>query len=153
MRRFHGSSAGGYIFRSTLILDVMYEVVIGVDTNPERAVVQAEAVADLPAASEEVSAVIVHVFQDNPEGASVNQLRSVQKMTDHFEQAGIEYELVERSGDPTTQLIDVADDRDADALCIGGRKRSPAGKALFGSVTQSVLLNTDRTVFVAGVEE
>ena len=56
------------------------------------------------------------------------------------------YRAVGLVGDTVSTVLDYADDQDARYLVIGGRKRSPAGKALFGSVTQSILMNTDRPV-------
>ncbi|QLD88098.1 universal stress protein [Natronomonas salina] len=49
-------------------------------------------------------------------------------------------------GDPVDSIIDVARDVEAEYIVVGGRKRSPAGKALFGSTAQSVLLESDRPV-------
>lgn len=46
-------------------------------------------------------------------------------------------------GDPTRQIISYAADHDARYIVVGPRKRSPTGKALFGSVAQSILLNSD----------
>lgn len=51
-----------------------------------------------------------------------------------------------RVGEPSDEICKVADGTDARYLVVGGRKRTPVGKAVFGSVTQSVLLNTDRPV-------
>lgn len=51
-----------------------------------------------------------------------------------------------RSGSPVEEILDYANEIDARYLVIGGRKRSPVGKALFGSVTQSILLEADRPV-------
>lgn len=51
-------------------------------------------------------------------------------------------------GDPVGEVLDEADRREARCLVIGGRKRTPIGKSVFGSTTQSLVLNTDRPVVV-----
>jgi nucleotide-binding universal stress UspA family protein len=63
--------------------------------------------------------------------------------------AGIDsFTAVGKVGDPSDTIVEYADEVDARYIVVGGRERSPAGKAIFGSVTQSVLLNTDRPVLV-----
>lgn len=44
-------------------------------------------------------------------------------------------------GDAADELIQYANQQNGSYLVVGGRQRSPVGKALFGSVTQKVLLN------------
>jgi nucleotide-binding universal stress UspA family protein len=56
-----------------------------------------------------------------------------------------------RIGDPATEIVSVADEYDVSYLVIGRYKRSPTGKALFGSTAQSVLLNTTRRVVTVDV--
>lgn len=48
-----------------------------------------------------------------------------------------------RVGAPAAEIIDAADRIDPRYLVLGGRKRSAVGKALFGSITQSVLLEVE----------
>ncbi|ADJ13860.1 universal stress protein [Halalkalicoccus jeotgali] len=57
-----------------------------------------------------------------------------------------DYEVVGRVGNPGKKVVEYAAEVDARYIVIGGRSRSPVGKALFGSVTQSILLNADRPV-------
>ncbi|RCU46154.1 universal stress protein [Haloplanus salinus] len=128
----------------------MYHVVIGVDDNEERAMACAKAVADLPGGAAETRVTVIHSFTDNPSGASAPQLASVRDVTDFLEEQGIDVEVTESSGDPADQLLEAAQEGDADLIVVAGRKRSPTGKALFGSVTQSVILNAERPVMVAG---
>jgi len=47
-----------------------------------------------------------------------------------------------RVGDPVEQTISVVEETEPQYLVIGGRRRSPAGKAVFGSKTQDILLRS-----------
>ncbi|MFB6353943.1 MAG: universal stress protein [Halobacteriales archaeon] len=58
----------------------------------------------------------------------------------------VEVSLQGRVGKPVEQIVGEADRRDATYLVIGGRKRTPVGKAVFGSTTQSLLLSAQRPV-------
>lgn len=50
-------------------------------------------------------------------------------------------------------VIEVAEDEDCDHIFIAGRRRSPSGKAIFGDVTQRILLNFDGMVTVSLYDE
>lgn len=58
-----------------------------------------------------------------------------------------------RVGEPVEELLGEADRQDARYLVIGGRKRTPVGKAVFGSITQSVLLSADMPAVTVMKEE
>jgi nucleotide-binding universal stress UspA family protein len=52
-------------------------------------------------------------------------------------------EPVGRIGDPASTIVAEVEAVDPRYLVVGGSKRSPTGKAIFGSVTQSVILNAE----------
>lgn len=59
---------------------------------------------------------------------------------------GVDSEMVElrgRVGDVSTEVLAEAESLDPRFLVISGRRRSPAGKALFGNTAQRILLNAD----------
>lgn len=58
-----------------------------------------------------------------------------------------------RVGEPVEEILAEATRRDAHYLIIGGRKRTPVGKAIFGSTTQAILLNADLPVVTVMQEE
>lgn len=131
----------------------MYEVLMAIDADEGRATAQADTVVELPNAPADVRATLLHVFEENPEGGSVHQVSAVRRAADRLEEAGVEFAYHESSGDPATTILEVARERDVDLVCVSGRKRSPTGKVLFGSVTQSVILSADRPVLCVNSDD
>lgn len=125
----------------------MKHILLPMDTSEDRALAQAETVVEL-FDPDEIVTHLFHSFSDNPEGASISQVASVRHAAEFLEDAGVDVEYREASGDPTEHIIDIGEELEADAICIAGRKRSPTGKALFGSVSQEVILGADRPVLV-----
>ncbi|WP_424002376.1 universal stress protein [Haloarcula salina] len=131
----------------------MYEIVAGIDKSEDRGRAIAESITEMPLDHSDVRVTLLHDFQDNPEGASVDQVASVRHARDILEEVGIEVVLEESSGEPADAILRLADDQDAEMIVVAGRKRTPTGKVLFGSVTQSVILGTDRPVLVCSGDE
>jgi nucleotide-binding universal stress UspA family protein len=123
----------------------MYTVVIGVGVDTERALTKAQAIAALPSPPEALSVVVVHA-SDTPDEAEA----AVDEIIDFFADNSIETTVETTSAEPPTALVKVATDHEADLLCVGGREHSPAGKVQLRGGAQSVILNADRPVLVAG---
>ncbi|MFC7020571.1 MULTISPECIES: universal stress protein [Haloarcula] len=130
----------------------MYRVLLPIDSNVERATAQASAVLDLPHASDSVTATVLHVFEDEvtAEKTSIEQTTSGKKMLQMLRDAGVDVETVSVHGDPEERIVTAAAKREADMIILGGRKRSPLGALVFGSVSQAVILDSDRPVTVTG---
>ncbi|MEM4781516.1 MAG: universal stress protein [Halalkalicoccus sp.] len=128
----------------------MYRILVAIDDTVDHARVQAETVRAMPGAKGETEAVLLHVFTDNPAGASIGQIEAARTANEILTEAGVDVVMDETSGDPAEMILRYADEHDVDLVCLGGRKRSPAGKALFGSVTQDVILGTEKPVVVCG---
>ena len=135
----------------------MYNVLVPMDADEDRSMTQARYVANLPNAAEDVTVTILFIFtgDDDLPGEwekfkSATRVGSVRHASEYLEDHGVDIEIIDESGDTAEFILREAEERAVDEIVLGGRKRSPAGKALFGSVTQSVIMNTDIPVVVTG---
>ncbi|WP_254765790.1 universal stress protein [Salinilacihabitans rarus] len=77
--------------------------------------------------------------------ATIRDIRAV------LEEHGVDYEVRGAVGDHGTTIVDLAESVGAERVVVGGRRRSPTGKAVFGSTAQEVLLSAPCPVtFVRG---
>ncbi|WP_435346514.1 universal stress protein [Haloarchaeobius sp. HRN-SO-5] len=77
--------------------------------------------------------------------SSVREIRSM------LDDAGVDHVVRGRVGDYGDMIVELAGEEAADLVVVGGRSRSPTGKAVFGSTAQSVMLNAPCPVtFVRG---
>jgi nucleotide-binding universal stress UspA family protein len=60
----------------------------------------------------------------------------------------VDHEVLGAVGREADTILEVADNQGCDHLFIAGRRRSPTGKALFGDLTQQVLLTFEGPVTV-----
>ena len=121
-------------------------VVVGfVDTAVGRAAVDA-AVRECQLRSARL--VVVSSVNGGPGNELYAQRDAVARLTDEVAQAGTEMDVREyaRGNDPATDLLEVAEEVNADLIVIGLRRRSPVGKLILGSNAQRILLDAPTPV-------
>jgi len=86
--------------------------------------------------------VVVSSVAGGPGNELYEQRDAVARLMEEVSQAGMEMDVREyaRGNDPATDLLEVAEEVNADLIVIGLRRRSPVGKLLLGSNAQKILL-------------
>ena len=142
------------------------KILLGVvSADDDRLDVLASSVIDV-AVPTGASVVVVHAFTDEEFDDVRSRLEfaadvdantvaarhaNVRAVVDRLEAAGVPGEVRGVVGDRGEAVVDLAEGIGADRVVVGGRRRSPAGKAMFGSTPQSVLLTAPcPTTFVRG---
>lgn len=135
----------------------MFRVLVAVSDDVEQARREAEFVASLPG-TDELAVTVTHAYEDRdergPHGETLPPEESdgVQAARATLEDAGLRAETRETYHPVAEGIVDLATDVDADLVVIGARDRTPVGKAVFGSVTQSVVLDSPVPVTVVGAQ-
>jgi nucleotide-binding universal stress UspA family protein len=133
----------------------MYEILLPVDDDEDRAATQTAHVVDLPLRPDDVRVTLTHVLHGAekraPEAMRAPQrVGTVRQARDRLEDAGIAVQIMEAGAPPAQGILELAAEVDADLIVMGGRKRSATAKAVFGSTTQEVIHETALPVTVTG---
>ena len=84
-------------------------------------------------------------FADEDDGPAPDDVAArhatILALRDALDAATVPYEIRGSVGNYGSSIVDLAREVDADRVVVGGRRRSPTGKAVFGSTAQKVLLS------------
>lgn len=138
----------------------MYHVLLPVGGEESRVDRAATALLAMPG-TDELAVTVLTVFEeftafDDGSGTiSSEELydpddlpEPVERVRDRLVEGGLDVSVRSEHGDPAGRILEVVDEADVDQVVMAGRKRTPVGKVLFGSVTQAVILGTDVPVTV-----
>jgi nucleotide-binding universal stress UspA family protein len=138
----------------------MDSIVLAIGPNEtERLTDLATSVIDI-AAPTGAAVILLHVFTEEEFNNAISNLEyqfdnrpspnhvaerhsSIKDTAERMEQQDIEYSIRGAVGEHSSLVLREANEQDADMVVVGGSKRSPTGKAMFGSTAQDILLNAD----------
>ena len=130
------------------------ELLLPVDRNVERARQQAAYVGGLPDAAENVSVTVFYVFPHQDYAGApphdFEEIGAAVAVADTLEERGLSVERAVVGGEVTRKILAAAEERAADGIVMGGRKRSGVQKAVLGSIAEDVMLSADRPVTLTG---
>ena len=78
-------------------------------------------------------------FEDVDPDAVAARRAPVPDLVERFGAEGVDLEVRGVVGEHGQAVVDLAESVDADRIVVGGRRRSAAGKAVFGSTSQQIM--------------
>ncbi|RXK47929.1 universal stress protein [Halorientalis pallida] len=131
-------------------------ILIAVENQRERMQPVIDHAAEM-AAGLDADVVLYHVYEDeefqsllearNIESADPDELArqnaTVEAAAATLRESGVDFSVGASTGDPSDELLGYIASSDIDHVFVGSRRRSRTGKAIFGSVSQQILFETD----------
>ncbi|WP_158055413.1 universal stress protein [Halorussus halophilus] len=117
------------------------KVLLGIGGSDDSLHALTQTVKRAKAANDDLTVIIL----DNPEserGAEEIEARVKDELQDADFAAGVR----RVTGDPGSQLVDIAESEGFDRIVLGGGQRSPMGKIQLGHISEFVLLNSPVSV-------
>jgi nucleotide-binding universal stress UspA family protein len=132
----------------------MYEVLVPVDGNENRAFNQAKYVTRLREATGEVAATVLYVVPpdefETADDVAFSEIDAAVHAADYLEDEGVAVSRVVDDGSVSAEIVRTANERGVDEVVMCGRNRSGVASVLLGSTVQDVLVAADRPVTVTG---
>jgi len=128
--------------------------------DPERTMTLMDTLVDV-AGPTDAEVVLAHVFDEDEYESALDNLgfdsgdrpdpeelltryERFREITKRLERNDVEYDqrgVLHHGDEKGEAIVELAEEEGADMAFVGGRKRSPTGKAVFGSTAQYVMLN------------
>jgi nucleotide-binding universal stress UspA family protein len=130
----------------------MYHVVMAVAKDDEGLATKVDTIANLPSATEAVRVTLVHVHEADAVGEEpVSNQPAVAEALESCSEAGLQVDTYGLIAETVPEgLVDAIEELDPDLVCLGGRRRSPAGKRQLKPGAQEVILQSGVPVVIAG---
>lgn len=135
-------------------------VAVAVGPDDEKRAESLAAAAIEVAAPADAVVVLLHAFSESayeegvraagydpanppPAHTLASRLQAVDEIAARLESAGVEHRVRGEVGETVDGVRRGARAVDADRIIVGGRRRSPTGKAVFGSTAHGLLMHAD----------
>ncbi len=123
----------------------MSAVVVGYVASPEGEAAVAQGIAEARLRG----CMVMVVYSDHGEkldsAVAVERAEALDRVHKLLHAADVEHDLrhLVRGKDPVRDVLDTADELNAELIVIGVRRRTPVGKLVMGSHSQSILLEAN----------
>ncbi|WP_318568215.1 universal stress protein [Salinigranum marinum] len=132
----------------------MYNVLVAVDRETDRAARQARYVERLASDGAEITATVLYVVSPETfgraEDVAFSEVDAAVDAARSLEEAGVPVDRIVGDGGVPQQIVRTAEELDVDEIVMGGHKRTGVTQVLLGSVVHDVVLSAERPVTVAG---